>query len=104
MSESTVENPTINFFHIFAVAPALAYIFYENYSGRAVSKTVSIIGLVVIVFMILFHGYLAYIKTISSKKVAVVEVPQKTPKDAPSFGDNSKAPKSVQTPTQNQIE
>jgi len=52
----------INFFHIFAVAPALAYVFYENYNGRALTKNAAIVGLVVVVLILLYHGYLAVTK------------------------------------------
>ncbi len=52
----------INFFHIFAVAPALGYVFYENYNGRALPQNLAIVGLVVVVIILLFHGYLAFTK------------------------------------------
>lgn len=62
MSSTFTDASSINFIHIFAVAPALAYVFYENYNGRALSKTLSTIGLVVVVLLFLFHAYLVYTK------------------------------------------
>lgn len=71
MSESIIattradapKNSAVNFFHVLVVAPALAYVFYENYFGRAVSKTFSMVALVVVLLMFIFHAYLAYKKT-----------------------------------------
>jgi len=52
----------INFIHIFGVAPALGYVFYENYNGRALPQNLAIVGLVLVVLMLLYHGYMAFTK------------------------------------------
>lgn len=71
MSESTntvartivPQNSYVNFFHFLVVAPALVYVLFENYSGRTVSKTFSIVAMLVVLLMFVFHAYLAYKKT-----------------------------------------
>jgi hypothetical protein len=57
--------PAVNLFHVFGVAPALAYVFYQNYNGRALEKSAATVGLVVIALVALYHGYLFYTKSVT---------------------------------------
>lgn len=55
-------SSAINYFHIFAVAPALAYLLNENRQGRVISSDAATAGLVVVLVVVLYHAYLAYQK------------------------------------------
>jgi len=47
----------INWVHVAAVAPALGYVFYQNYNGRALPANLAIVGFVVVALILLYHGY-----------------------------------------------
>lgn len=55
-------SSAINYFHIFAVAPALAYLLNENRLGRAISSQAATFGLVVVLFVVVYHAFLAFQK------------------------------------------
>lgn len=59
-------SPVVNLFHLFVVAPALGYVFFENYNGRALSKTAATVALVIVALIAIYHGFLFYTKTFSS--------------------------------------
>ena len=61
----------INYFHILGVAPILGYVAYENYMGRALSQSLSVALMLIILVMVLFHAYLISIKTTKEKIDAV---------------------------------
>lgn len=58
-------GPEVNLFHAAIVGPAFLYMGAEAIRGRALPVNIGVALLVIAVFVIIFHLYLAYEKTCS---------------------------------------
>lgn len=58
-------GPEVNLFHAAVISPALIYMGNEAIQGRALPVNIGVALLVIAVFVIIFHLYLAYEKTCS---------------------------------------
>ena len=63
----------INYFHVAGVAPMLGYIAYENYNGRPIAPTLTILLAIIAIIIVIYHSYLAMQKTAKISAMAEVE-------------------------------